>query len=156
MMKRLSVSLVLALACLIAAAPSAKAEFVFLTFFSGSNEVPANNSGAFGIGIFVLNDEATSLDWGIYYTGLEGGNTSGAHFHMAPAGSNGGIIRAYPNAMFPSPEGSVTGAWTSADQQPLTEARAVAMFEGNVYFNIHTPMWPGGEIRGQMGFFFGY
>lgn len=156
MMKRLSVSLVLALGCLFAAAPAAKAEFVFIAFMGGSNENPPNPSGGFGIGIYVLSNDATRLDWAMSYFGLEGGNTSGAHFHRAAAGSNGPVVRGYPNAMFPSPGGFVTGAWTSDDAAPLTEELAVAMFEGNIYFNIHTPQWPGGEIRGQLTFFFGY
>lgn len=156
MMKRLSVCLVVALACLFAATPTAKADFVFLAFFSGANEIPPNDSGAFGIGIFVLDNDAQRLDWGIYYTALEGGTLSGAHFHRAPAGMNGGIVRGYPNAMFPTEGGTVVGTWLSTDQQALTETLAVDMFEGNIYFNIHSQRWPGGEIRGQLGFFFGY
>ncbi len=158
MMRRVSVSVALALALVLAAAPSAKADHVFYAFQDGSQEVPPNNSPGFGFAVFVLNDNLDSLKWGMFYSGMVGTTISGAHFHNAPFGMNGGIVRGYPNSMFTLPSGYIpNGSWLSTDAQPLTFALALELFNGNIYFNIHTtPGFGGGEIRGQVWYFYSY
>ncbi len=136
--------------------PPVKAEpITFTAVFSGSQEVPPNASPATGTGTFVLNEAQTILSFTITYSGLIGGTVSGAHFHNAPFGIAGPIVRGYSHSDFASPGGTFHGTWTSTDAQPLTPFLVSELLAGRIYFNIHTndtalPNFPGGEIRGQL------
>jgi hypothetical protein len=132
----------------------AGAATIFEVVFSGAQEVPPNASTASGLGTFVLNDAQDALSFNITYSGLTGGPVSGAHFHNAPPGVNGGVVRGI-DPPFTSPDGVIAGVWSSSDAQPLTPALVAALLTGNIYFNIHTndaalPNFPGGEIRAQL------
>jgi hypothetical protein len=91
-------------------------------------------------------------------------NIVAAHFHCGKPGENGpvvfGLIAPGPLAL----EGNtIRGTLTNADAnvaanctpligRPVNNiaALALAMRDGLVYLNIHTSMFPAGEIRGQM------
>lgn len=157
MKKHLTLCLAFAVALVLAATPAARADHVFLMFFDGSQETPPNSSGGYGFGVAIMSDDALRVDWAIQYAGLEGTTVSGSHFHIAPFGVAGGVVRGYPTSMFPLPEGLAVGEWTSKDREPLNERAISAFFDGNVYFNIHTaPLFPGGEIRGQAFYLFSF
>lgn len=134
----------------------ARADFIVTGTFSSSQEVPPNPSPATGTFSGILNDPMTVLTFTINYSGLIGGIVTGAHFHSpAPPGVNAPVVRGYCSpgpfcADFTSPSGTFTGTWTSLDAMPLTPALAAALLAGNVYFNIHTQVFPGGEIRAQL------
>jgi len=80
----------------------------------------------------------------VFFSGLVSPATA-SHIHTGAAGVNGPVIVSFvtftPNATF----GSIVGG-------PLAfPAGSVAdLLAGNVYFNIHTAVFPGGEIRGQL------
>ena len=63
---------------------------------------------------------------------------TGAHIHLGAAGGNGPITNTLPL-------GSPLD--TSMSLNNLTEIAALAA--GELYLNIHTTNFPGGEIRGQ-------
>ena len=129
---------------------SVQAETIFLTTLTGAEEVPPNRSRAIGFGTFRLNDTSTALSFGVEYSGLVGGSVSGAHFHQAPSGVNGPIVRGLDTtgAGF---SGAFRGVWSATDAQPLTPPLVSALTSGDIYFNIHTtPGFPAGEIRGQL------
>jgi hypothetical protein len=142
----------------------AKADTLFVATLTGSQEVPPNMSPAVGFGTFVLNTAGTELTFNITFSGLIGGRISGAHFHNAPPGVNGGIVRHVSAASVPGPAGVFSGVWTVNDpplagvdpnRGPLTSFLVGELFAGRIYFNIHTndgipPDFPGGEIRGQL------
>ena len=105
----------------------------------------AVNSTATGTGKFVLNDTQTELAFHITYSPLQGSLTV-AHFHNAPAGAGGGVVRT-----FPDPETSpIVGVWKNTDAQPLTAALVAQLLAGNIYVNIHSSLCTSGEIRGQV------
>jgi CHRD domain-containing protein len=146
MMKRLCLFVVLAVAVLLAASPAAKADHYFFAFLTGDQETPDTGSAAFGIQLLVLNNDLTELRWSLLYLGLEGGAVSGSHFHApAPPGMGAGVVQGYTG--FTSPNGYRTGMWAAP---ALSITRVEQLFDGLVYFNIHTPTWGGGEIRGQV------
>jgi len=137
------------------------------TFFeanlSGLQEVPPNSSPAEGFGEFILNADETELAFNIFYEGLQGPilGGPGAHFHEAPPGQNGPIVRGLTLEELngsTSPDGFFLGTWTDTDpvgfptptSGPLTPALVEALKDGNIYFNLHTTEFPGGEIRGQL------
>ena len=105
----------------------------------------AINSAATGTGTFVLNQAQTELTFNITYTPLQGTLTN-AHFHNAPAGAGGGVVRGF-TAPATSP---IVGIWKNTDAQPLTPALVAQLLAGNIYVNIHSTVCTGGEIRGQV------
>ena len=129
---------------------SVQAETIFLTTLTGAQEVPPNRSPATGFGTFRLNDTSTALSFDVEYSGLVGGSVSGAHFHQAPPGVNGPIVRGL-DTTGAGLSGAFRGVWSATDADPLTPPLVSALFDGDIYFNIHTtPGFPGGEIRGQL------
>lgn len=129
---------------------SVQAVTIFEATLSGVNETPPNASPAIGFGTFVLNDPMTALSFDIDYQGLIGGSIVGAHFHNGPAGVAAPIVRGLDITGATSPNGSFTGVWSVADSQPLTPFLVSELFADRIYFNIHTTVFPGGEIRGQL------
>jgi CHRD domain len=87
-------------------------------------------------------------------------NVTAMHFHLAPAGMNGGIVFGLisPNhdtddLVIDPVAGTLSGIWDADDptQTGLTLADYLAdLNAGNLYLNVHTPAFPGGAIRGQV------
>ena len=74
-----------------------------------------------------------------------------SHFHNAPGGANGRVVRGIEGAF----DGDVwvsSGVWSSteAGDQTLTADLVAELLAGNIYVNIHTADYGPGEIRGQV------
>ena len=137
---------------------------MFDATLTGEQEIPRVVTAANGHGSFVLNDAETELTFLVTYAGLTGGLISGVHFHNAPEGEFGDIVRHVAVTDATSPDGSVSGIWRATDpplsgpdpnRGPLTPALVDELAAGRIYFNIHTndpalPNFPAGEIRGQL------
>ncbi|MCC7144220.1 MAG: CHRD domain-containing protein [Candidatus Eisenbacteria bacterium] len=115
------------------------------TMLLGGNEVgptPAKGTG-------VLS--ATLTDLGLVFrtsvTDLTGARTA-AHFHNAPAGSNGGVVRDLAGDFT---NNTADGVWRNTDASAFTLTRAGQVVLGEIYENVHTAAFPSGEIRGQIG-----
>lgn len=146
----------------------------FGTPLSGDEEVPARDTRARGNAIFQLSDDGMSLDYKLIAANIE--NVIMAHIHLAPAGSNGGIVvwlypSTAPGVQEPPGQGRIDGVIaqgtiTAADLvgalagQPLS-ALIDQLTSGGAYVNVHTNDgvggansgpgdFPGGEIRGQI------
>jgi hypothetical protein len=132
---------------------------LFQTTLAGSNEVPANPSGASGAcGLQIDGDRVL---YSIEVHGLS--NIIGAHIHVAPAGANGGIRVVFipsldsPTVILPAgqaiPVGEgilASGSFGPGDVRTITYEQLLSDIRaGNTYCNIHTTRFPGGEIRGQ-------
>jgi len=107
----------------------------------GSQEVPASNSTATGLGMGTLDTISGLLDWNISWQGL---TAAAMHFHGAAApGSNAGVVVDI---------GALSGGLTSAaiGSTTITAAQIADLQDGLWYINIHTAAFPGGEIRGQV------
>lgn len=131
--------LVLALAVALAACGGEPSTVNMGAVLSSNQEVPSTTSPATGQGLFTFDRDSRQLSWNIDYAGLTG-PLQGAHLHgPAPTGANAGVQ--VPIPVGPSP---LKGAAT------LTEAQAEALLAGRFYVNLHTPQFPGGEIRGQL------
>jgi hypothetical protein len=112
----------------------------FTANLSGANEVPPNASTATGVAILTVDSEGglTGLPLQIGFSGLSSAQT-GAHVHLGGAGVNGGVIH-------PLPLGSPLN--TTMDLADLFEIASLGA--GDLYVNIHSVNFPGGEIRGQL------
>lgn len=103
-----------------------------------SQETPATASSGQGIGAFDIDTAANTLSYVIYFGNLTTAETA-AHIHgYAPPGSPAGVVHALPLG---SPKIG-TWAYTAADEPNI--------LAGLAYVNIHTVMFGGGEIRGQI------
>lgn len=112
---------------------------------TGAQENPANTSTAAGRGALVVNPTTKEITGGMTFSGLTP-NTGGHHIHQAPSGrptDNGPVIIGLTLA--PGGGGATVPANTI-----LTEAQYAAYLAGELYFNVHTAAFPGGEIRGQI------
>ncbi len=114
----------------------------FTAKLEGSQENPAVTTTASGTGSVRLNTDGT-VTYDITAAGL---TPTAAHFHNAPAGTNGGVVK---TITLTNNVGS--GTWASGDaSQPLTDLLLRELVKGNLYMNVHTATNPGGEIRGQV------
>lgn len=116
----------------------ALSETVFEATLDGlSNVPPVPAVSATGEAVMVLNDAQTELSYTITFTVLSS-TEIGAHFHNAGPRANGGILAGLPLG---TPK---VGVW------PVTPADVLELFAGRVYINVHTNMYTGGEIRGNV------
>jgi len=131
---------------------------------NGFQEVPSVSTGGFGnFEAELVND--TTLHFMFHYEGLEGGTPLFAHVHFGERAVNGGVsfFLCGPPANAPvtcqDGSGDVEGNITAANViGPNGQGIAPGQFgemiramqAGHAYANIHTTVWPGGEIRGQI------
>jgi len=151
-------ALVVGLAALGLAACSSDPQEKYVAELRSSNEVPANSSTAAGRVVLLVSRDASYAEYSVEQGGLTGG-IRGGHFHRAAAGVNGPIVLSFffnadgtpltapvPGTTDLELNKSIARTITKAQLDPiLADLRA-----GNLYANIHTPNFPGGEIRGQM------
>lgn len=167
-MKRLAFLLALA-ASMFAASPSAYAETtVFRATMSGPSEAPPNASPGAGIASITIDDVAHTMVLNVPFFDLLG-TTTAAHIHCCTVDPLVGLAMvATPQPTFPGFPGGVTGATYSATLDLLDPASYnpafITAFGGSAasaeaallngidqhqaYLNIHTTLYPGGEIRG--------
>jgi hypothetical protein len=135
LVKGLLVSAVLAFV----ASATANAATIQMRAWLNGAQVPLAVGGT-GIGTVTFDTVSKLLTWSVTYQGLSG-DCSIAHFHgPAPAGVDN-IPTVLMMPCTPSPMGG------SATLNPTQEAE---LLSGQWYINIHTGLYPNGEIRGQV------
>jgi CHRD domain len=170
MTNKLVVSALLSATTFAVASP-AEAVTLFTAIIENEQEVanpPVPEQGSGGIGLFELNDAMTALSYDITLFGLDidglqtpgnvNDNATRFHIHAAPAGQNGGIVFGMkdPNhdlddQVINPVTGRITGVWDGTEGNGTTLAAQLANLMANgLYFNVHTPDFPGGEVRGQI------
>jgi len=110
-----------------------------------------------------LNHDGDQLTYELQYSGLEGGNVLFAHVHLGQIGTTGGVMfflcGGGGRPACPNPPATVTGTVTASDVigpsgqgvAPGEFEEAIeAMRDGAAYANVHTTVYPSGEIRGQI------
>ena len=112
-----------------------------LGHLEGSQRVPVVTTAATGTFAVTADPVAGTLVAHANTSGAD--NATAAHLHEAYAGLNGGVAIALTQDPSNVARWSAVGAAIDADQ--LAALRA-----GRLYVNIHTPLNPGGEIRGQV------
>jgi hypothetical protein len=164
-MKRLFGGLIIAVALLVASASHAALITRFVTL-SGTSEIPPVMSPGTGTATILLDDVAHTLRVIVNFSGLLAGVTA-AHIHCCnPIDVNSPVATAVPT--FPGfPSGVTIGSYDetfnlllSSSYNPVfvtaqggtlagAEAALTAgIATGIAYLNIHTTLFPGGEIRG--------
>jgi hypothetical protein len=115
---------------------------------NGDQEVPVKNTGATGTMDVTYNKAAKILSYTISWENLSG-NPVGSHIHgLAPRGVNAPIVHDFTALIPKTTSGTLSGS-VSVDEEAIKEDE---LLDGQYYLNIHTPLNPGGEIRGQIEF----
>ena len=133
------------LAALIAAvlfSINVSAQQKFLANLSGLQEVPATSSTAKGVAVVTLNAAETQATVAINYSGLSSAVTA-AHIHgnAAPGQTAGEIFTV---------GGANETSGTIRTTVNLTKRQVGALRSQRLYFDVHTNIFPDGEIRGQI------
>ena len=151
-------ALIVGLAALGISACSSDPQEKYVAELRSSNEVPARSSTAVGQVVLLVSRDASYAEYSVEASGLTGG-IQGGHFHRAAAGVNGPVVLSFffnadglPNNA-PTP-GTTDLEFNKAIARTITKAQLDTILAdlraGNLYANIHTPNFPGGEIRGQL------
>lgn len=113
------------------------------TTLSGYNEVPPNASPATGAFSATVGagEIAYLLTWNNLTTPV-----IAAHIHEAPAGVNGSILIPLTVAV-----GTTTGSTSETISVDQTLINQISANPSGFYVNVHSELYPGGEIRGQLG-----
>lgn len=112
---------------------------------TGTQEVPANASGAIGNAVLLEYDDVARIVTGSVDCSLGARAVTSAHLHLGACGVNG--------APFVTMTGSSCGVGNGIEIPPatiLSVAEGNALLTGGVYINLHTTAFPNGEIRGQI------
>ena len=141
---------------------------VFQVELVGGNEVPVISTGASGGFQARISNDGQSIEYQLAYSDLEGAVTQ-AHIHVGQRDVNGGISVFLCSNLGNGPAGTqacpaapavITGTITAADVigpsgQGVTAGELdeliSAMRDGNAYANVHSTLFPSGEIRSQLG-----
>lgn len=132
------------------------------THSNGSEEVPVRDSQGQAQAIFQLSQDGTELEYKLIASNIV--DVTQSHIHCGPPGVNGPIVVfLYGFGPTVSPNGVLAqGTITNANVIPRADSPAcpggVANLEdviekmntGGAYVNVHTVVFPGGEIRGDI------
>lgn len=143
-------------------------------FLNGYEEVPSVSTVGSGEFNARISNDGSRIDWELSYSDLEGA-VQQAHIHFGQKGVNGGITVFLCTNLgngpagsqpCPAPPATISGTIMAADVSPNIPATAAArtqgintgeidelikaMRAGATYVNVHSTMWPGGEIRSQI------
>jgi hypothetical protein len=158
----------LTLSASLCAGAARSAPIIYEARLSGGEEVPANASPGSGVAEVHFDTVAHTMLVSATFSGLIG-NVTVAHIHCCAApGLNAGVATTTPT--FPGfPAGGTSGTYLQGFDTTLAStfnpsfvtanggtpgsaetALANGMAAGLSYFNIHTNVFAGGEIRGQL------
>lgn len=123
---------------LVIALPASGAILHFAATLDGLQEVPPNASPGTGTADVILDTVANTITVDLHFSGLLAPQTA-AHIHgPAPPGVNAPVIVPFPLGQF--------------DDMvfPITDVIEGHITSNLTYVNVHTSLFPGGEIRGQL------
>ncbi len=140
-------TLAVALLAFLSATAGASADsLAFKADLTGRGEVPPNESTGKGHCYATLDTKTLLLSWTCTYQGLTGGAPTGAHFH-GPVSYSGLTSEENAPIQVGTP-GSLTNPFKGTSQLDATQAHDLKI--GRWYFNLHTPKFPAGELRGPV------
>ena len=173
-MRRTSFMEVVAFVMLLIIAGAAQAQDgQAITRLRGFEEVPSLSTP--GGGRFSAEIVGNEIHWELSYFHLRGAVTQ-AHIHFAQRGVNGGIMVFLCSNLGNGPAGTQVCPPSGSQSAPTTISGIIgpddiigpaaqgigpseyaevlrAIRAGNAYANVHSDIFPGGEIRGQLLFF---
>jgi len=166
--KALKLSLLLAVIGMVPIVAQAQEGRRFRANLVGINEVPALSNTASGSFSLVIDRSETSFTYELTFSGISGTGATQSHIHLAQKGVNGGIMVFFCSNLGNGPpgtqacpaNGTITGTVTAADVIGGAGAQGItvgqfdevlrAIRNGGFYANVHSALFPGGEIRVQL------
>jgi hypothetical protein len=140
----------------------------FRAMLIGYEEVPAVSTTGNAEFRAELSPYGNQVNWEMTYRSLEG-NVTQSHIHFGQRGVNGGIMVFLCSNLgngpagtqpCPEPPATIRGTFSASDVVGGATAQGIAAGEyaealkairsGVAYVNVHSSMWPGGEIRSQI------
>jgi CHRD domain len=143
-------------------------------FLVGYNEVPSVSTTGNGTFNARISNDESRIDWELSYSDLQGA-VQQSHIHFGNVGVNGGITVFLCTNLgngpagtqpCPAPPATISGTIVAADVSPNIPATLAARNQGlntgeideliaairagATYVNIHSTLWPGGEVRSQI------
>jgi len=115
----------------------------------GSSEVPSVISN--GAGSVMMDLQGDTLTVTGAFMGLDGDYNEdiGSHLHIGLAGTNGGVDIVLNPTLDEDLKG---GTYQAADNMfMLSDEQKAILMARNYYVNIHSTLFPAGELRGQVG-----
>jgi hypothetical protein len=148
------------------AGPSATGPIIFSVQLSAANEVPpvtnaeSGGRGTASITFDVPRDSSGNVTGGgsvtfnVQLTGFPPGSAAiAAHIHPGAAGVNGSVLVPVNGVSAAAPILMADGtAALSLSGSTITQeaAQQIVANPAGFYFNVHTPVNPGGAVRGQL------
>ena len=129
---------IVAAAVLFLISPVARGQILFVASMDSSGETPATNSRGQGSAWLVLGSDMSSATYSVTYAHLDTTFTAG-HFHAGTPGVAGPVVLPLTFA-----NNTAKGTWSG-----IPDSLVRALLQGNLYVNVHSRRYPGGEIRGQ-------
>lgn len=110
---------------------------------SGTNQVPANTSTATGHAYVTVETSGDhKLRANIKLTDLD--SATAAHIHTGVTGTNGSVVVGF------SKDSNDSSVWELPNGSKLTQAAYTDFLNDGLYINVHSPVFPAGELRGQV------
>jgi predicted outer membrane repeat protein len=129
--------------------PDAASNMLFTATLDGAQQVPPVVTPGTGTGTLVLSPDQTMLTFSTSYADLLGA-PGAIHLHNAPAGQNGPVATDANGANIEFENLPQAASGTVGPQTfMVTPDFVTQLLAGNIYENVHTSAFPGGEIRGQ-------
>ena len=129
----------------------------FTAVLTGEQEVqtPPVETDAQGQATFQLRNQGTELRFTLSVSNIE--NVVAAHLHLAPAAANGPIVVGLFGGPATGPVNGVLaeGTITASDLVGPLQGQSLSVLVDeirarHIYVNVHTEVYPAGEIRGQL------
>lgn len=140
----------------------------FEATLAGSNEVPANASPGTGQATVTVDTDLHTLQVFLLFSGLQG-LTTASHIHCCAAPGTNAMVATQLPTFLGFPLGVTSGTYTQVFDMSLAGSwnpaflnahggtplagfadLVAGMQAGFTYLNVHTTLFPGGEIRGNL------
>lgn len=147
----------------VGAAPALGAEGLSAQLNSYEETPSTLNSPGTGVFLGLIDSDETVINYQLFYTDLQGASVLFAHIHFGKPGESGGVVAFLCGGggkpACPAAGNLIAGTITADNVQALAgqnlSAGDMAAFvrairSGFTYVNVHTNVFPGGELRGQI------
>jgi hypothetical protein len=122
---------------------------IFQADLSGANENPPRATGATGTSQITIDGDRVFFVVEVHDINA----VSLSHIHVGPTTANGPVRVNFFTGPTTGPLNGILaqGSFGSADVISISYDQLLAEIRnGNAYVNVHSPTFPGGEIRGQL------
>lgn len=118
---------------------------IIRTELTGAEEVPAVLTTASALATLTVNENSRKI-WSTIHTKdfFENNDATMAHIHTGAFGQNGGVLVGLER------DTADTSVWRTANETTLTVEGIESLNSDELYYNVHTPVVPSGEVRGQI------